>query len=155
MGEWTLYIKREHPLLVIWNSLVTVISLLKLYFVKCSFQIIYAFLDFAMFLMTLNFLTTVFSFQPLAVSAIVFPNWKSCWTLYQLILHSFWFHVPSTYFEWKTQVFFHYTLINVKFSSSSSSCIGLLSVAAPQIWLIHLFLGWPRLLFPVGLYDNM
>jgi hypothetical protein len=43
----------------------------------------------------------------------------------------------------------------VGISSSSSSCIGLSSVAAPQIWLTHLFLGRPRLLFPVGLYDNM
>jgi hypothetical protein len=40
-------------------------------------------------------------------------------------------------------------------SSSSTLCIGLLPVAAPQIWLIHLFLGRPRLLFPVGLYDSM
>jgi hypothetical protein len=41
------------------------------------------------------------------------------------------------------------------FSSSSTSCIGLSSVATPQIWLIHLFFGRPRLLFPVGLYDSV
>jgi hypothetical protein len=30
-----------------------------------------------------------------------------------------------------------------------------LSFAASQILLIHLFLGWPMLLFPVGLYDSV
>jgi hypothetical protein len=35
-------------------------------------------------------------------------------------------------------------------SSSSILCIGLFPSAAPQIWLIHLFLGRPRLLFPVA-----
>jgi hypothetical protein len=39
--------------------------------------------------------------------------------------------------------------------SSSTSWTGLLLVAAPHIWLIHLFLGRPRLLFPVGLYGSM
>jgi hypothetical protein len=38
---------------------------------------------------------------------------------------------------------------------SSTSCIGLSSVVAPQIWLILLFLGRPRLPFPIGLYVSI
>jgi hypothetical protein len=39
--------------------------------------------------------------------------------------------------------------------SSSTSCFELSSIAAPKIWVVHLFLGRSRLLFPVDLYDNM
>lgn len=107
-----------------------------------------------------NSLNRMFEINLWLCSAAATRSWahgahqEEVWNLFALSQH-FWSHCGQVHWDTNCStvpwisVTYSYSVLN---SSSCTSCIGLSSVASPQIWLIHLFLGRPILLFPVGLY---